>query len=66
MFGSFCAQRAKDRGELPEEIDTHFLVEAAIGPILVRANATDQPLDDQLPERIVALLLLGVRNTKGL
>jgi AcrR family transcriptional regulator len=57
-------QRAKERGELPEEVDAHFLIEAAIGPILVRANATNQPLDDQLPERIVALLLYGVRSTK--
>ncbi|QBD75956.1 TetR/AcrR family transcriptional regulator [Ktedonosporobacter rubrisoli] len=58
-------QRAKDRGELPEEVNAHFLVEAAIGPILVRANATDQPLDEQLPEQIVALLLFGARSTKG-
>ena len=58
-------QRAKDRGELPNEVDAHFLIEMAIGPILVRANATDQPLDDQLPERIVALLLAGVRSTEG-
>ena len=58
-------QRAKDRGELPEEIDARFLMEAAIGPILVRTIATDQPLDDQLAEQIVALLLFGVRGTKG-
>jgi AcrR family transcriptional regulator len=57
-------QRAKVRGELPEEVDAQFLVEAAIGPILVRAAATDQPLDDQLSERIVALLLYGVKNEK--
>ena len=57
-------QRAKDRGELPEEIDAHCLIEAAIGPILVRANATDQPLDDRLPEQIVALLLFGAKSTK--
>jgi AcrR family transcriptional regulator len=55
-------QRAKDRGELPEEADAQLLVEAAIGPILVRANATGQPLDDQLPERIVMLLFYGVKN----
>lgn len=58
-------QRAKDRGELPAEVDAHFLVEAAIGPILVRANATDQRFDDQFPEQIVTLLLFGVGNTKG-
>jgi AcrR family transcriptional regulator len=57
-------QRAKERGELPAEVDAHFLMEAAIGPILVRANATDQPLDDRLPEQIVALLLYGVKNSK--
>nr|MBA2677107.1 TetR/AcrR family transcriptional regulator C-terminal ligand-binding domain-containing protein [Ktedonobacteraceae bacterium] len=55
-------QRAKDRGELPEEVDAQLLMEAAIGPILVRANATGQPLDDQLPERIVMLLFYGVKN----
>jgi AcrR family transcriptional regulator len=58
-------QRAKDRGELAQEINAQFLVEAAIGPILVRANATDQALDDQLPERIVAMLLYGVKNPIG-
>jgi hypothetical protein len=57
-------ERAKDRGELPEEINAHFLVEAAIGPTLVRANATNQTFDDQFPEQVVALLLCGVRNTK--
>jgi AcrR family transcriptional regulator len=54
-------QRAKDRGELPEDIDAHFLVEVAIGPIVVRANATDQPLDDQLPEQIVTLILSSIQ-----
>lgn len=58
-------QRAKDRGEIPQEVDAHFLVEIAIGPILVRANATDQPMDDQFPERIVAFLLSGIRKTEG-
>ena len=58
-------QRAKDRGELPEEVNAHLLVEAAIGPIVVRANATGQPLDEQLPEQIVELLLFGARSTKG-
>ena len=55
-------QRAKDRGELPKEANAHFLVEAAIGPILVRANATGQPMDDQFPEQIVALLLFGAKS----
>jgi AcrR family transcriptional regulator len=55
---------AKDCGELPQQVNAHFLLEVAIGPILVRANATDQPFDDQFPEQIVALLLCGVRNTK--
>jgi AcrR family transcriptional regulator len=57
-------QRAKDRGELPQEINARFLVEAAIGPILVRANATDQPFETQFPEQVVALLLFGVWNAK--
>lgn len=56
-------QRAIERGELPAEVDTNFLIEAAIGPILVRANATGQPLDDRLPEQIVNLLLYGIKNT---
>ncbi len=55
-------QRAKERGELPLEVDANFLIEAAIGPILVRANATNQPFDDRLPEQIVALLLYGAKN----
>jgi AcrR family transcriptional regulator len=55
-------QRARERGELPADVDAHFLMEAAIGPILVRANATGQPLDDRLPEQIVALLFYGAKN----
>ena len=53
-------QRAKARGELPEEVDPVFLVETAIGPLLARAQATNRPLDDRLPEQIVALLLYGL------
>ncbi len=53
-------QRAQARGELSEEIDADFLVEAAIGPLLARSQATNRPLDDHLPEQIVALLLYGL------
>ena len=53
-------QRAKKRGELSEEVDADFLVEAAIGPILARTQATHRPLDDYLPEQIVGLLLSGL------
>jgi len=53
-------QRAKARGELSEEVDADFLVEAAIGPILARTQTTNRPLDDHLPEQIVALLLYGL------
>jgi AcrR family transcriptional regulator len=53
-------QRAKERGELSEEVDAVFLVEAAIGPILARTQATNRPLDDHLPEQVVALLLYGL------
>ncbi len=53
-------QRAQARGELSEEVDANFLVEAAIGPILARSLATNRPLDDRLPEQIVALLLFGL------
>jgi AcrR family transcriptional regulator len=54
-------QRAKERGELAQEIDAQFLVEAAIGPIVVRNNATDQPLDESLPERIISLIFHGIQ-----
>ncbi len=53
-------QRARARGELSEEVDADFLVEAAIGPLLARTQATNRPLDDHLPEQIVALLLYGL------
>ncbi len=53
-------QRAKERGELSEEVDADFVVEAAIGPILARTQATHRPLDEQLSEQIVALLLHGL------
>ena len=57
---SAIVQRAKARGELSEEVDSDFLVEAAIGPILARSQATNRPLDDHLPEQIVTLLLYGL------
>ena len=53
-------ERARERGELSEEVDADFLVEAAIGPILARSQVTGRPLDDHLPEQIVALLLNGL------
>ncbi len=53
-------QRAKARGELSEVVDAEFLVEAAIGPLLARSQATDRPLDDHSAEQIVALLLYGL------
>jgi hypothetical protein len=53
-------ERARQRGELSEEIDSVFLVEVAIGPIMARSLATDRPLDDPLPEQIVELLLRGL------
>ncbi len=53
-------ERAKTRGELSEEVDADFLVEAAIGPLLARTQATNRPLDDHLPEQVVALLLYGL------
>ncbi len=53
-------QRAQARGELSKEVDADFLVEAAIGPILARSQATNRPLDDHLPEQIVELLLYGL------
>ncbi|HET8846911.1 MAG TPA: TetR/AcrR family transcriptional regulator [Ktedonobacteraceae bacterium] len=57
---AMIVQRARERGELSEEVDADFLVEAAIGPILARSQATDRPLDNHLPEQIVALLLYGL------
>jgi AcrR family transcriptional regulator len=57
-------QRAKARGELSEQVDATFLVEAAIGPLLARTQATDRPLDDHLAEQIVTFLLYGLARDK--
>ncbi len=60
---AIIVERAKARGELSEEVDADFLVEAAIGPILARSQATNRPLDEHLPEQIVTLLLYGLVET---
>jgi hypothetical protein len=54
-------ERARAREELPEGVDAAFLIEMAIGPIMVRANATDRPLNDLVVEQAVDLLLNGAR-----
>lgn len=50
-------ERAWARGELSPTIDPDLVIEAAMGPIFFRRQATGQPIAPDLPERIVNLLL---------
>lgn len=53
-------ERAIERGELAADVDPVFLLELAVALIHSRALVTGFPLDPDLPERIVDLLLAGV------
>ncbi len=56
-------QRAIDRGELPPATDPDLIIEALLGPLYLRLLITRQPLDTTYAERLVDLLLAGLRPT---
>ncbi len=59
---NMLVERAKARGEVPIQIEPQLLLETVIGPVYVRFLLTDELLDETLPERIVDLVLDGVRS----
>jgi hypothetical protein len=52
--------RAKSRGELPDDIDPAMALELLIAPLHFRTLLTRQPVDEQLAGQIVDLLLKGI------
>ncbi|WP_370937032.1 TetR-like C-terminal domain-containing protein [Amycolatopsis sp. cg13] len=54
------AERAIKRGELPEATDPRFVLEMLVAPLHFRIVLTREPLEPDLPERIVDALLRGL------
>lgn len=54
-------RRAVDRGELPPDTDLELLLDLLGGPIFVRSLFTQLPVDDQLIEHWVDIVLAGAR-----
>ena len=52
-------QRGIDRGELRPDTDAKVLLETLVAPIYARLIITGEPIDDEMPERIVDLVLDG-------
>jgi AcrR family transcriptional regulator len=52
--------RAKSRGELPDDIDPAMALELLIAPLHFRTLLTRQPVDEQLAGQVVDLLLKGI------
>lgn len=61
---SFTAvARAIERGELPADVDAELLVDMVCAPIFSRLLLTGTPLDDDLAERTVDIVLAGLRRS---
>ena len=54
-------ERAADRGELAPRADAATAVEVAAGPLYMRALITGEQLDDDFIDRVVHLVLDGIR-----
>ncbi|GAA4860151.1 TetR/AcrR family transcriptional regulator [Actinomycetospora straminea] len=52
--------RAVERGELPDTVDPRLVVEMLVSPVHFRVVLTREPVDDQMPVRLVDALLRGV------
>lgn len=53
--------RAIDRGELPDTIDADLALEMILAPLQFKIVFAHEPLDLRLPERLVDMLLDGIR-----
>jgi AcrR family transcriptional regulator len=54
-------ERAIARGELPEDTDPDFVIEAVLGPLYFRLLITGASLDLTVAERVVDFVLAGLR-----
>lgn len=59
--GVVMVRRGVERGELAGDTDARLLMEAVSGPLFARVLVSDAPLDEELAERLVALVLDGAR-----
>jgi AcrR family transcriptional regulator len=57
-------QRAVQRGELPAGVDLDLALDLLIGPLYLRLLVTGEPLDLDLAERIVGLVLDGLTGSR--
>ena len=54
-------KRGAERGEIAAEIDHQLVLETLIGVFYLRAFVTGEHLDEDLPERVVSLVLDGAK-----
>ncbi|MGW2278654.1 TetR/AcrR family transcriptional regulator [Streptomyces sp. NPDC001770] len=59
--GVVMVRRGVERGELAGDTDARLLMEAVSGPLFARVLVSGAPLDEELAERLVALVLDGAR-----
>ncbi len=57
-------QRGIDRGELRADTDPRLLLETLVAPLHGRLLLTGEPIGDDLPERIVDMVLDGAANSE--
>jgi AcrR family transcriptional regulator len=57
--------RAKQRGELPADVDARLIVDAIVAPIMTRILRDTEPVDDDTIVRLVDIVLTGVVNGGG-
>jgi AcrR family transcriptional regulator len=49
-------ERGKARGEVRPQLDSTLLIEVLIAPLYMRSLVTGEPLQDDLPERLIGLV----------
>lgn len=59
-------ERAKIRGELPDNIDANLVIETLIGPLYVRLLLTGEPIDASLADSVADLVAAGVKTATPL
>lgn len=63
-LSSAIVERAIERGELPPQTDPNLIIETLIGPLWVRLLLTGEPINDDLADRVAALVTAGADATK--
>ncbi|ANY07770.1 TetR/AcrR family transcriptional regulator [Pseudonocardia sp. HH130630-07] len=53
--------RAQERGEVRDGVDLDLVLDVFLGVVLARATVLDRPLDDAFAERMVDLVINGLR-----